>query len=231
MSYSHLINCIMLSFGPYFVCYRAKNMSDFNAFRVCLAAAVAYLLTTVCKMILLATVLSTEHDSHTFDLVSETNKNFFNLIDCVGIFALLQYRFSFMDKPNVRAWAITIGWGLCESICTNFFYFILHATGEEFSWKYISKALVCNLEILETYCVVVLLLYVARSHRRQESVLHPKNILAYIGLFAKSVGFATFTNYLIHKNAEDEINTELIASKAVFAMAFWAFTGVFGFNK
>ena len=52
-----------------------------------------------------------------YSLLQEVNKNFFNLIDCVGIFALLKYRWSFVDNSHVRAWAIAIGTVLVVEWC------------------------------------------------------------------------------------------------------------------
>jgi len=32
MAYSHLINCVLLGFGPYFVVYKGKNLLIFHIF-------------------------------------------------------------------------------------------------------------------------------------------------------------------------------------------------------
>ena len=79
MALSHLINCILMVYAPLFIVYKAKNLytisdyhrSDYRAHRICLAAAGASILTSFCKIFMMATfsVSLAETTSNSFVLV------------------------------------------------------------------------------------------------------------------------------------------------------------------
>lgn len=65
MAFSHLINCLLLLYAPLFVIYKAKNLSDYSAYKLVLGAVLACLITSFCKIFLLA--------SFSIYLTDETN--------------------------------------------------------------------------------------------------------------------------------------------------------------
>lgn len=90
-------------------------------------------------------------------------KNAFNLIDLLGIYILLKYKWSSLDDQFARIIAIALGifnkimkikfkkkgWNFVESVLGSFFYFFMHASGDEFSWKYIYKAMFNNMDLVK----------------------------------------------------------------------------------
>ncbi|KAG0450633.1 hypothetical protein HPP92_026635, partial [Vanilla planifolia] len=67
MTMFHFINCAILAFGPHAVYYSATPLSEHETLGTSIKAAVVYLLTTLAKLICLATFLKVS-DTDSFDL-------------------------------------------------------------------------------------------------------------------------------------------------------------------
>eukprot|EP01017_Pseudomicrothorax_dubius_P020846 TRINITY_DN2261_c0_g1_i6.p1 TRINITY_DN2261_c0_g1~~TRINITY_DN2261_c0_g1_i6.p1 ORF type:complete len:232 (-),score=41.35 TRINITY_DN2261_c0_g1_i6:142-837(-) len=230
MAYAHLINCMLLCFGPYFVLYRAKNLSDFGGLRVCLYAGLGYFLTTACKMIIMASLLSYSTELQPdFDLQMELNKNTFNLIDIIGIYAILRSKWTALNDSRARLYSIGLGWAFTEGLCTNFFYLILNANTDEFSWKYISKAFISNTDMLEIICVVALVSHASKLINKNENLLSLKFISILFVVIIRNVIIPTLLTYLGIANAKSDPDIPLLSSKTIFTLVLLMFSKVNAF--
>jgi len=181
-------------------------------------------------MIIIASFFSAGFEPTQFDLAMEINKNIFNVIDCLGIFVALKNRWSTAqmnsENPNVRIWAFAIGWSLCDAICSNLFYLIFNATADEFSWKYILRAFSSNLDIVEIFCTVALIVALTRNLKRGEKLFDFSNAVVLIILFSRATLFPIYASYLHFSHPNSELNIEQIAAKGVFTVGLWAVTGL-----
>lgn len=75
-------------------------------------------------------------------------KFLFDLLDCYGILLISRYKSNVDNKFN-RILAIAIGWGFMDAVVKYLFTFIFNATGYEFTWAYILKAISANLEFVK----------------------------------------------------------------------------------
>jgi len=228
MAFSHLINCLLLAYGPFFVCYKAKNLSEYGAYKVVLFSAAAYLLTAAIKVILLATFLPISAETQEFNVLLEFNKNIFNFIEIVGLYFTLKHRYSYMDNKALRSWAVTIGWGFADIVVSNLFFFILNATGDEFNWKYMVRAATANIEILEVYCLVSLVIYILKNVRKTDVTMSTANIIAFIFGFIKTSIFPTVIAYLLNAGLISEEDHRLPVAKGFMAVTLYILCKGFG---
>jgi len=226
MAFSHIINCILLTYGPYFVAYRAKSIPENGAVKICIFAALACLITSAVKMIIIASFFSTGFETNSFDLSMEVQKNIFNLIDYLGIFVALKYRWSFTDNQSVRITAFTIGWSFFESLCSNFFYFIFSANSDEFSWKHILRAVSSNLDIVDTFCAVAMIVALS-NNVKSGGRFSLANIFIGLVLLAKATILPIYTSHLSFLHPNSENNQEQVIAKAVFSLSL-LFLTIFG---
>ncbi|CAD8124367.1 unnamed protein product [Paramecium sonneborni] len=149
MAFSHLINCLLLAFGPFFVVYKARSLAEQGAYKTVLISILGCLLTQFCKLFLLASLsVITEQLIHI--------KLLFDLIDCYGIILVSKQKTNIDDKLS-RIFAIAIGWGLMDCVMKHLFTFIPNATTDEFTWTFILRGITANLEFFETLFLVGLL--------------------------------------------------------------------------
>ncbi|XP_015769020.1 PREDICTED: transmembrane protein 147-like [Acropora digitifera] len=59
MTLFHFGNCIALAYFPYFIVYKCSGLSEYSAFWRCVKAGATYLVTQLCKMLVLATFFPT----------------------------------------------------------------------------------------------------------------------------------------------------------------------------
>lgn len=82
-----------------------------------------------------------------------------------------------------------------ESICRSFFYFILNASGDEFSFAFILKAIFNNLELFENIAIVAMAIYLNKEFRSHNSskktILTNKATLILMLIFIKATVFPT----------------------------------------
>eukprot|EP01016_Furgasonia_blochmanni_P052608 TRINITY_DN840_c0_g1_i1.p2 TRINITY_DN840_c0_g1~~TRINITY_DN840_c0_g1_i1.p2 ORF type:complete len:230 (-),score=78.47 TRINITY_DN840_c0_g1_i1:262-951(-) len=225
MAYSHFINCLLLTYGPYFIIYKAANLSEHGAFKVSSFSGLAFLITAAVKMTILATIMSSSVENPDFHWFNELNKNSFNIIDIVGIYLLLKSKWSVLDNSSLRIVAVAVGWHFVEALCTNFFYLLLNATGEEFSWKYLSKSLLNNFELFETICIVALVLQMRKYLNKGEGLASGKVIILLFFIVLRSVLLPTVLSYITQTSTED-INTLVMGLKGGYTFLLVAFISI-----
>jgi len=166
-------------------------------------------------------MFSAGFESSSFDLSLEINKNLFNLIDYMGIYVALKYK-STIDNPQVRILAFTIGWSLFEAICSHLFFFIMHATGDEFSWKYVLRGVSSNLDIVDIYCIVAMIMLLSRNIKKAEGFFNFTNILILLVIVIKAVILPIYSSYLHFQYPISELNLEQLIVKGVFTATLLA---------
>ncbi len=84
MSYVHLVNCLLLTFGPLNCVYRSRKLHLSSGFVGLLVTILFFVMTGSVKTILMAFLLPS-HSSPATDLL----KSAFNSLDAVGLYFLL----------------------------------------------------------------------------------------------------------------------------------------------
>jgi len=60
-------------------------------------------------MIIIASFIAAPSEGAHFNLLLEINKNLFNLVDIMGIYVALKYKYTLLDNQLVRVLAVAIG--------------------------------------------------------------------------------------------------------------------------
>ncbi|XP_027040556.1 transmembrane protein 147-like [Pocillopora damicornis] len=86
MTLFHFGNCVALAYFPYFIVYKCSGLSEYSAFWRCVKAGAAYLVTQLCKMLVLATFFPTSDVSagH-IDFIGEFLRSTVDFADLVGL--------------------------------------------------------------------------------------------------------------------------------------------------
>ena len=110
------------------------------------------------KMILYATIIPiSTSDTDNYDFIQELIRVMINSIEIIFLFYLLKGKNNFSDNENgLKVVAVTVGWTLADSLCMHLFYFLMNATGEEFTWEYIQTGIIANVDLIERFGVVAL---------------------------------------------------------------------------
>jgi len=140
----------------------------------------------------------------------------------------LRNKYTYLDNSTLRILAVAIGWNITENICSNFFYFILNASGDEFTWRYIVRAVCCNFDLLETFCVVGLMVGITRQARKTGSLFGFENLIAFILASARSVIYPTVISYFANQGRVSEENETLPILKGVLSVSLYISCKVIG---
>ncbi|XP_014261934.1 transmembrane protein 147 [Cimex lectularius] len=156
MTLYHFGNCLALVYIPYHLTYKYSGLSEYGAFWKCIQAGGIYILTQLCKMLLLATFFPTaETNIHgQVDVLGEWLKATVDLADLAGMYLVLS---SIPGKGHAKLLTAGLGWAGAEAILTHFLPLWVGARGAEFHWKYIQKSLDSNISLVQhiTTCALV----------------------------------------------------------------------------
>jgi len=167
----HFLNCLLLTFAPFFIVYRGTKLSEESALKSCALAGLGYATTQALKAFLMATFLPSV-DVSIFNPVQEALKVVVNMVELVGIHYTLQLtpklsKFSHGD----RIITVGLGWALTESLVLYLLPLWLGARGLEFSWEFIEMGVASNINLL-MYCGVVGAVWL-RSRTNLETAAFP----------------------------------------------------------
>ncbi|PKA60957.1 alcohol dehydrogenase [Apostasia shenzhenica] len=147
MTMFHFLNCAILTFGPHVVYYSATPLSEYDTIGTSVKAVVVYLLTTLVKLICLATFLKVS-DTDSFDLYQELMKALIGFIDVAGIyFALTQLTHRNISQTH-KFQAVGLGWAFADSVLYRLAPLWIGARGLEFTWDYIFQGLEANANLV-----------------------------------------------------------------------------------
>jgi len=141
----NFLNCVALTFAPAFVFYQGTKLAEYNAYLLCVYAALGYVATQAAKLLLLATFLPPLEDG-VFQIVPELFKAIINCGDIVGIYLLLNMKR--LGDGEIKILGIAVGWATAESLLRRLVPMWLGARQLEFNWEYIQMAIHANINLV-----------------------------------------------------------------------------------
>uniref|UniRef100_A0A915PIM1 BOS complex subunit TMEM147 n=1 Tax=Setaria digitata TaxID=48799 RepID=A0A915PIM1_9BILA len=163
MTFLHFVNCVALSYAPYFIAYRYSGLSEYCSIWKCAHAAVAYFLTQLCKMLVLATFFPAS-DASGFDMIPELMKASADIFDVMGLHAVIVYLMA--GKSEIRFLAVGLGWAFAHSVASRMVGFWVGARATAFHWKYIQMALNSNIDLVFYIAMAALVWLFTRNDLR-----------------------------------------------------------------
>jgi len=146
MTLFHFANCLALAYVPYFVTYKYSGLSEYGAFWKCIQAGAAYVITQLCKMLILATFFPASDRVGGIDVLGEMLKSTVDLADLLGLHFVMT---KIVGKGEVKFLVAGIGWATAELILTRCFPLWVGARGLEFDWKYIQLSFDSNINLVQ----------------------------------------------------------------------------------
>lgn len=147
MTLFHFGNCVALAYVPYYLTYKYSGLSEYGAFWKCTTAGFMYVLTQLCKMMILATFFpSSDGSGAGMDLVHEFLKSTVDIADCVGLYFVMS---RIAGKGETKVLIAGVGWATAELILTRFLPLWVGARGLEFDWKYIQMSFDSNINLIQ----------------------------------------------------------------------------------
>ncbi|XP_013783295.1 transmembrane protein 147-like isoform X2 [Limulus polyphemus] len=147
MTLFHFGNCVALAYVPYFLTYKFSGLSEYGAFWKCVQAGMMYLLTQLCKMLVLATFFPTSDISGVgnIDVVGEFMKSTVDLADLLGLHFVMT---KIAGKGETKFLVAGLGWATAELVVTRFLPLWVGARGIEFDWKYLQMSFDSNISLV-----------------------------------------------------------------------------------
>ena len=110
-------------------------------------------------MVLYATVIPFEiGEKVQLSLSQEIVKTLISMTEIIFLFQSLKSKNNFTDEHSAdKVITIALGWSLAESLFSNFFYYLMNLTGEEFTWEYIRTAMLANVKLVEKIAIIALI--------------------------------------------------------------------------
>ena len=143
MSYVHLVNCLLLTFGPLNATYRSRQLHLGGGFMGLVVAALFYVLTASCKTILMAFLLPA-HSSFSAQLLEHA----FNCLDALGLYFLLLTKSVCLEHKLNKIFLVAIGWSTAKSLFHNALFLFINATADAFSWTPLLHSATANLDFV-----------------------------------------------------------------------------------
>ncbi|KAL1229838.1 BOS complex subunit [Trichinella pseudospiralis] len=125
MTFYHLLNCLVLTFAPYAICYRCTGLAEYCSKRKCVAA---------------------DQEGVQFHPFPELMKAMVDVLDVIGLYVVINRNWS--GKGDARFLAAGLGWSSADSLATRIVPFWTGARGTTFSWKYIQMCLESNYNLV-----------------------------------------------------------------------------------
>ncbi|XP_076028367.1 BOS complex subunit TMEM147 [Oratosquilla oratoria] len=155
MTLFHFGNCIALAYGPYFLTYKYSGLPEYGAFWKCVQVGGMYMLTQLCKMLLLATFFPTmDGPPENASLFIEFIKTTVDFGDLVGL-SIVMGRIA--GSGHIKVLVTGLGWAAADLLLTRALPLWVGARGLEFDWKYIQLSLDANISLVHHLCVALLL--------------------------------------------------------------------------
>mmetsp|Transcript_31807 Transcript_31807/g.92116 ORF Transcript_31807/g.92116 Transcript_31807/m.92116 type:complete len:193 (-) Transcript_31807:756-1334(-) len=102
----------------------------------------------------------------------ELFRNCVNLADAVGMHLMLQSRRSVGFEPNTRLLGVGLGWAAADAIFQHMIAFLVGATGAEFEWTFIQRAISSNINMI-AHLVFTVLVFIYGRKRLYEKYTYP----------------------------------------------------------
>lgn len=176
MTFFHFGNCVALAYVPYVIAYKCSGLAEYSAFWKCVQAGVTYMLTQLCKMLILATFFpASEAPAGSFDVVGEFLKSTVDLADLIGIYFIMS---QIAGKGHLKVMIAGMGWATAELIATRFLPLWVGARGVEFDWKYIQMSFDSNISLVQHITTATLVWLYSRNDLQKSLFPVVINLLA-----------------------------------------------------
>ena len=88
--------------------------------------------------------------SETNNLSQDLLKITINLVELIFLSYSLRAKNSFTENEKIsKILTVALSWALADSIFSNFLYFLMEATAEEFKWDFIQVAIQSNYDLVK----------------------------------------------------------------------------------
>uniref|UniRef100_A0A7S1CN95 BOS complex subunit TMEM147 n=1 Tax=Bicosoecida sp. CB-2014 TaxID=1486930 RepID=A0A7S1CN95_9STRA len=154
MTYYHLINCLMLTFGPYVVVDRASRLKDDHRYGVYLWSVFAYLTTQLAKMLFAATFLPAGGSG--VGATQAVAGGLLSLADGAGVLYILSYRCKGRGKVE-SVLATGMGWAIAQAVSSHLMPLWMHARATEFTWTSLERGVEANLQLVGALALTALM--------------------------------------------------------------------------
>jgi len=192
------LNCLLLTFGPFYVIYRSTRLSEENALRACISSGLWFAGTQAVKIFVVATVIPSGTTGD-FSLVQECLQTLSNLIEVVGLYLTLQYTANLSKfSLETRILAVGLGWTAAESLIGYLIPLWIGARGMEFSWEYIQMGISSNISLILHLALVAVLWLRSRTDVDKAAALP---IYVTIGTYAALPMVASYLQLVLEANA------------------------------
>ncbi len=159
MTFTHFLNCTILTYAPIYVIFSAKNLHDQPIGKFFLWGLLYYTISTLTKMLLYATVIPYNIiETESYNLSQEGLKIVINLIEIFFLILTLKNKSNFIDgkETGLKVIVVALSWALAENLFSYFLFFLTNATSDEFSWEYLQIAIKANIDLFERIAIVAL---------------------------------------------------------------------------
>ncbi|GFS57977.1 transmembrane protein 147 [Trichonephila clavipes] len=199
MTLFHFANCIALAYAPYFMTYKCSGLAEYGVFWKCIQAGAIYLVTQLCKMLLLATFFPAT-DLTTLgrmETVTELLKNTVDVADLIGLHIVMT---KFAGKGETKFLVAGLGWASAELLMTRLVPLWVGARNVEFDWKYLQMSFDSNINLVH-HITTATLIWLWSRHDLRRTHLPVVMVLLAIGcyrpviteLFHSILGFGTWS--------------------------------------
>eukprot|EP01136_Pigoraptor_vietnamica_P042783 Opistho-1_new@17356 len=168
MTFFHFINCAALTYAPYYIVYKTTRLAEYDARGACIRAAIAYLVTQVAKMLLLATLFSSSPTMNTDWEQADASVHdsllhaAIDSIDLIGMYYCIGATRT-SGPGDLKPLIVGLGWAAGEAAVTLLLPLWVGARGDEFDWKFIRMGLDANLRLVHHIGVAMLLWLLTRN--------------------------------------------------------------------
>eukprot|EP00299_Pterocystis_sp_00344_P002848 c13208_g1_i1.p1 GENE.c13208_g1_i1~~c13208_g1_i1.p1 ORF type:complete len:218 (+),score=32.78 c13208_g1_i1:55-708(+) len=167
MTLFHFCNCVALAYAPALILYRTK-VAEAENFWKCAPAVMAYLITQLAKMILMATFMAS--GSAGFHPLQELMRALISLLDFVGLHYALNNSGKGSTK-ELKIMLVTLGWSQTENILSNLVFFWNGARGKEFDWQYLFQAVEANINLVIFLAITSIVFHVKKGRPSTSSLI------------------------------------------------------------
>jgi len=168
MTLFHFGNCIALAYFPYLILYKNSKLSEYSSFWPCVKAGGVYMVTQLCKMVILATFFPTyEVPVGRIDLHGELMKGAVELFDLVGLFFIISQQ---IGRGDLKILVAGMGWAMAELVSMRLLPLWVGARGTEFSWKYLQLSFEANISLAH-HVIMAMLIWMWTRNNLEKSVL------------------------------------------------------------
>jgi len=161
MTFFHFGNCIALAYGPYFLTYKYSGMPEYGAFWKCVQVGGMYMMTQLCKMLLLATFFPmSDGPIETTSLMTEFVKTSVDFGDIIGLSMVMN---RVPGSGHIKVLITGLGWAAADLLLTRLLPLWVGARGLEFDWRYIQMSLDANVSLVHHLSMALLVWLWSRS--------------------------------------------------------------------